>query len=336
MSEGGNVVPHTASRGAGIREVARQAGVSTATVSRVFNNAESVHPETRQRVIELAVTLNYSPSPLGRNLVQGRSSLIGLLVPNLSFPLYGEMIRAVEDVLSTHGMSALLASSHDDAATETRAAHNLLRHAVDGGIVINSQAGLNLPTARGMNWVQVAPELPNLPHCVELDNEEGGRLAARELLRCGRRHLAYVGAGGRESADRERGFAVELAEAGLSYRRFVGDYSEASGLLAADSLLDQGDPLDGIFAAGDLMAAGVLRALHLRGLRVPTDVAVVGFDDALIASLLYPRLTSIRQPADLMGQAAAELVLSLLSGLPRPPHIFAPTLVRRESTGPPD
>ncbi|WP_168733390.1 LacI family DNA-binding transcriptional regulator [Deinococcus sp. Arct2-2] len=340
MSEGGITAVSTtaAPRGAGIREVARQAGVSTATVSRVFNNAESVNPETRQRVMELAATLNYSPSPLGRNLVQGRSSLIGLLVPNLSFPLYGVMIRAVEDVLSAHGMSALLASSHDDAATETRAAHNLLRHAVDGGIVINSQAGLSLPTVRGVNWVQVAPELPNLPHRVELDNEEGGRLAARELLRCGRRQLAYVGAEGRESADRESGFAAELAGVGLSYRRCVGDYSEASGLMAAGVLLEEGQsaPLDGIFAAGDLMAAGVLRALHLRDLRVPADVAVVGFDDAVIASLLYPRLTSIRQPADLMGHAAAELVLSLLSGRPRPPQIFAPTLVRRESTGPPD
>jgi DNA-binding LacI/PurR family transcriptional regulator len=338
VNEGEGSVPHNAPRGAGIREVARQAGVSTATVSRVFNNADSVNLETRQRVMELAASLNYSPSPLGRNLVQGRSSLIGLLVPNLSFPLYGEMIRAVEDVLSAHGMSVLLASSHDDAATETRAAHNLLRHAVDGGIVINSQAGSGLPTVRGMNWVQVAPELPTVPHRVELDNESGGRLAARELLRCGRRQLAYVGAAGRESADRERGFAAELAQAGLSYRRFVGDYSEASGLMAAEALLKQGrEPSpDGIFAAGDLMAAGVLRTLHLRGLRVPADVAVVGFDDAVIASLLYPRLTSIRQPADLMGQAAAELVLSLLAGRPRPPQIFAPTLVCRESTGPPD
>jgi DNA-binding LacI/PurR family transcriptional regulator len=222
----------------------------------------------------LAASLNYTPSPLGRNLVQGRSSLIGLLVPTLSFPLYGEMIRAVEDVLSAHGMSALLASSHDDAATETRAAHNLLKHAVDGGIVINSQVGLGLPAQRNMQWVQVAPELPHLPHRVELDNEEGGRLAARELLRCGRRQLAYVGAGGREGDERERGFAGELARVGLGYRRVMGDYSEASGLRAAGLLLQESGrgkdgPPDGIFSAGDLMAAGVLRALHLRGLRVP-------------------------------------------------------------------
>ena len=224
-------------RVAGIREVARQAGVSIATVSRVFNDAASVSPQTRERVSSLATALGYQPSPLGRNLVRGRSYLLGLIVPNVSFPLYGEMIRGIEDVLGQYGMSALLASSHDDAATERQAAQRILRHAVDGGIVINSALGDALPVQRHLSWVQVTPEVADLPCRIELDNVAGGRLAARELLSSGRRKLAYLGAAGRESADRERGFAAELAQAGLSYRRFPGDYSEASGEQAIRALL---------------------------------------------------------------------------------------------------
>ena len=163
-----------AGRGAGIREVARRSGVSIATVSRALSGGEAVSPATRERIVKMARALDYQPSPLGRNLVRGRSSLIGLIVPNVSFPLYGEMIRGIEDVLSGHGMSALLASSHDDTHTELASARRILGHAVDGGIVINSLLGAALPVQRGLNWVQVSPETPNLPCRVELDNEAGG------------------------------------------------------------------------------------------------------------------------------------------------------------------
>ncbi|GGO32350.1 LacI family DNA-binding transcriptional regulator [Deinococcus humi] len=322
-------------RGAGIREVARLSGVSIATVSRVFNDAASVSPETRQRVLERAEALGYAPSSLGRNLVRGRSELLGLIVPNVSFPLYGEMIGGIEAVLGEQGMSILLASSHDDAGSELTATQHLLRHAVDGGIVINSLLESSPPALRAVKWVQISPEHAGLPFRVELDNAEGGRLAALELLRVGRRQLAYLGAPGRESQERERGFAETLGQAGLTYRRAEGDYSERSGTWAADTLLEGGGTPDAIFVAGDLMAAGVLRALHRRGLQVPGDVAVVGFDDAVIASLLYPRLTSVRQPARTMGAAAAELSLRLIAGLNAESVTFAPELVRRESTGPP-
>lgn len=322
-------------RGAGIREVARLSGVSIATVSRVFNDAASVRPETRRRVLERAAALDYEPSSLGRNLVRGRSELLGLIVPNVSFPLYGEMISGIEDVLGARGMSILLAFSHDDAASERAAGQKVRRHAVDGGIVIHSRLDCAPGAPRGLRWVQVAPERPASPCRVELDNQQGGRLAARELLGLKRRHLAFVGAPGRESAERERGFAAELRRAGREYRRAGGDFSELSGLRAAEELLADASPLDAVFVAGDLMAVGVLRALHQRGLRVPGDVAVVGFDDAPLAALLYPRLTSVRQPAYAMGAAAADLALRLLGGHSADPVTFAPELVRRESTGPP-
>ena len=319
-------------RGAGIREVARRAGVSIATVSRALSGGEAVSPATRERIVTLAQALDYQPSPLGRNLVRGRSSLIGLIVPNVSFPLYGEMIRGIEDVLSGQGMSALLASSHDDTHTELASAQRILDHAVDGGIVINSLLGADLPEQRGLKWVQVSPETPHLPCRVELDNEAGGRLAARELLRLSRRELAYIAAPGRESLERERGFAFELQVAGLSYHRIEGDYSEASGGRAGESLPKH---IDGVFAAGDLMAAGLLRTLHAREVRVPQEVAVIGFDDAAIAALLSPRLSSIRQPGYQMGISAAEMSLNLIQGLPGEALTFAPELIRRESTGPP-
>ena len=142
-----------------------------------------------------------------------------------------------------------------------------------------------------------------------------------------------VGAPGRESLERERGFAAELALAGLDYRRVLGDYSEESGLEAGLTLLQF--PLDAVFVAGDLMAAGVLRALHRSGRSVPTQVSVVGFDDSLIAPLLYPRLSTVRQPAYQMGAAAAQMALDLIAGLAVTPMTFSPQLVRRESTDPP-
>lgn len=324
-------------RSGGIRDVARQAGVSIATVSRVFNDAGTVSRDTRERIMHAAALLSYEPSSLGRNLVRGRSYLVGLIVPNISVPLYGTMIGGIEDVLARCQMSALLGSSQDRPDTEAQVAQGLLGHAVDAGIVINSQAGAVLPVQRMAGWVHISPETPGLPCRVELDNEEGGRLAARELLRAGvsgerRTALAYVGAPGRESLERERGFAAELALVGLDYRCVTGDYSENSGLEAGLELLQF--PLDAVFVAGDLMAAGVLRALHRSGRSVPSQVSVVGFDDSLIAPLLYPRLSTIHQPAYQMGAAAAQMALDLIAGLAVTPTTFSPELVRRESTDP--
>ena len=325
--------PEPQVRSAGIREVARQSGVSIATVSRVFNDGASVQQETRQRVLDHAAALGYEPSPLGRNLVTGRSYLMGLIVPNISFPLYGAMMNGAEDYLAGRGMRVLLASSHDDLPTELGAAGHLLRYAVDAGIVINSLAGEGLPRQRQAPWVHIAPEQSGLPWRVELDNEAGGRLAAEELMRGGARYLAFVAGYGRESAERERGFAGALWGRGLRYRRVEGDYSVESGERAVHTL--QGAPLDGVFAAGDLMAAGVLRSLHHTGRRVPQDVAVIGFDDTPVTALLYPPLSSVRPPAAEMGAAAAELAMNLLAGAVAEPVTVQPQLIRRDSTAPP-
>ena len=318
---------------ASVRGVAQRARVSIATVSRALNDPDAVSLRTRTRVLDAVQELGYEPSALGRNLVRGRSFLVGLIVPNVAWPLYGPMIRGVEDMLGPAGMRALSASSLDTQGGERAAAESLLGHAVDGGIVINSQVGAGLPTRRGAPWVHVTPEDPGVRWRVELDNVEGGRLAARLLLAGGHRRFAHVSGNGHEGEARERGFAEELCAAGHAYRRFDGDYSEASGHAAVRDLL-AGEAPDAVFVAGDLMAVGVMRALRAHRLRVPQDVSVVGFDDADVAQYVEPPLTTVRQPAYEMGAHAARVLLRLLGGEDAPPVVLPPQLIVRASTRP--
>lgn len=312
-----------------IRHVARLAGVSIATVSRVFNAPHTVNAATRDRITGIASELGYTPSSLGRNLVHRRSHLMGLMVPTAAFELYGDIIHGIESVLDDVQMATVLVSSLDDPGHEATLARRLQRHAIDGGIAINARSGAALPAHQHAPWVHVAPEVPGLPYRVELDNEAGGALAARCLLDAGHQALAFIGASGRESAERERGFR---REARRDVPTLTGDYGEASGVLCARALIAERPDVDGIFVAGDLMAAGVLRALHEQGRRIPQDVSVVGFDDARFAPLLFPRLTTIQQPAFELGRAAADMAVRLIAGDDPGPILLPPRLIVREST----
>jgi DNA-binding LacI/PurR family transcriptional regulator len=321
------------------RQIAELVGVSIATVSRALNTPHLVTPETRDRVLAAAARLDYRPSPLGRNLVVGRSHLVGLIVPNIGFPLYGLMARSLEEVLEPLGLRALLASSDDDADREIEAARSLLRHAVDGGIVINSRANKLLPQGPRFPWIHISPEAGGLGFAVELDNRFGGRLAAQHLLDTGRRRLAHVAGTGREGMDRKMGWLEALAAAGVRpVGSETGNYSEAAGFNATRSMLERlgKNGLDGLFLSGDAMASGALKALRESGLRVPEDVAVIGFDDAEYAVMLEPALTTVRQPARAMGAAAANLLLetyTLTSAQPRAaPVLFQPELIVRSSS----
>ena len=324
------------------RQIAEMTGVSIATVSRALNASQRVTPETRDRVLAAAAQFGYRPSPLGRNLVVGRSHLIGLIVPNIGFPLYGLMARSLEEVLEPLGLRALLASSDDDENREIEAAHSLLRHAVDGGIVINSRANGSLPNGPRFPWIHISPEVAGMAGAVELDNRAGGRLAAVHLLQTGRRQVAHVAGIGREGNDRQLGWLGALRTAGIKpVGAAVGDYSEAAGRAGTRAILERvgRDGLDGLFLAGDVMAAGAMRELREVGLRVPEDVAVIGFDDADFAGLLEPPLTTVRQPAAAMGAAAARLLLhsydlESAEAVAHQPVLFEPELVVRGSSAP--
>ena len=313
-----------------VRKIAKQAGVSTATVSRALNNPETVAPITRKRILEIADRLGYHPNSLGKNLVTGRSHLVGLIIPDIGTTLYGEMVKGVEDELSGTGLQVVLASTRDDLTLEREAVSSLLRHSVDTGIVINSRLA---PSGAAHDyWVHISPESQEYGLRVELDNYAGARLAVRHLLETGRRDIAHLAGPLREGRERERGWHDELVSAGLKPgRRERGGYTLESGLRFVELLLRDGLP-DAVFAAGDLMAAGVLSALTAASVAVPDEVALVGFDDAAYTRLLQPALTTVRQPAYLMGQKAAEFALLHLAGETPDSVTLEPELVVRGTT----
>ena len=312
-----------------VRAVAKRAEVSIATVSRALNKPETVAPATRERILEIAAGLGFKPNILGKNLVTGRSHLVGLLVPDIGTTLYGEMVKGVEDELSGTGMRVLLASTRDETELEREALDSLTYHGVDTGIVINSRLQ---PGGGHDTWIHISPESLDFALRVELDNYTGARLAVRHLLDMGRRNVAHLAGGLREGGERERGWRDELMAAGLEPAPLLrGDYTLESGTRAAQLLLEKGLP-DAVFAAGDLMAAGALQTLQAAGVGVPDEVALVGFDDAAYTSLLQPALTTVRQPAYDMGKKAAELALLKLAGETPASVTFSPELVVRAST----
>lgn len=311
--------------------MAKQAGVSTATVSRAFNKPETVAPSTRKRILEAAERLDYRPNSLGKNLVTGRSHLVGLVVPDIGTTLYGEMVKGVEDELAGTGLQVVLASTRDDdeLELEREAVSGLVQHSVDAGIVINSRLGLG--SAFHGDWVHISPESLEYTLRVELDNHAGARLAVRHLLETGRRDVRRLAGILREGREREQGWRDELLSAGLRPGRYErGDYTLGSGLHFGEALVSDGLP-DAVFVADNLMAAGVLAALTRAGVAVPDDVAVVGFD-AAYTRFLHPTLTTVRQPAYQMGKKAAELALLQLAGETLRSVIFEPELVVRGST----
>ena len=276
-----------------VRQVAQRAGVSIATVSRSLNNPVTVADVTRERVLEIATEMGYKPSVLGRNLVTGRSHLIGLIIPNIGSPLYGEMAKGIEDAFIGTGLQVVLALSRDDPQLELRSASSLIERSVDSGIVINSRAGDSSSLEAHSGWVHISPESPSFPLRVELDNYAGARLAVQHLIDLGHRKVAHIAGPLREGGDRERGWRDELRANGLSAElQALGDYTLEGGARAAEEIL-LGEP-DAVFAAGDLMAVGALQALNHAGLRAPQDVSLVGFDDAEYARLVQPKLTTVR------------------------------------------
>jgi len=330
----------------GIYDVARAAGVSISTVSRALRGYSDVNPETRRRVQVAAYDLGYTPDAAGSALKSGRTDTVAVLFsgshgPALLDTFYVEVLGGLEAQLAAHDLSLLLVRADGDSGS------NGVRRVLQGGRCDGVVAlGCDLPLAllQGLDRAKTplvltdAPSWPGGAPNVTVANEAGGYEAARHLLVGGRRRVAFIA----ETPDdpnfllRRRGYLRAHHDAGVRAapeRLQAGSLGPDGGYLATRKLL-QAAPFDAIFAANDTAAFGALRALAEAGLRVPSDVAVVGFDDVAWSRYSHPPLSTLRVPRRALGAEAAAKLITLLKGGTAEPLELPVSLIVRESSLP--
>lgn len=325
-----------------ITDVAREAGVSVATVSKVVNGRYGVATTTAQRVMEVVANLGYETSLVASSLRRSRTDVIGILLAGFD-PFATELLKGISAEAVGRGYELLAYSGAigDDNAVgwERRSLSRLGGTLIDGAIILTptvSQPAASVPV------ISVDPHTGSGDHhVVDSDNVEGARAATQHLIDLGHRRIAHVrGRTDLESAhQREQGYRASLADAGIPFDPELvrdGGYRAAWSTEAARALLTLPDRPTAIFAANDLSAFGVMDVAYEMGLRVPHDLSVVGFDDIPEAASATPRLTTIHQPLQEMGARAFLMLLKILDGHDAETHVRLPSrLVVRKTTAPP-
>ncbi|MFJ9552865.1 LacI family DNA-binding transcriptional regulator [Nocardiopsis sp. NPDC101807] len=306
--------------------VAERAGVGRGTVSRVINGSAQVSPHTREAVHNAIAELGYSPNQAARTLVTRRTDTIALVVSEprdrlFADPFFADIIRGVSSVLHERDLQLMLTTARTEAEHK-RVGDYLSGFHVDGALLVSQHRDDPLSTRLAEAGVPVvhggrphSPDQP-APYCVDIDNYGGARAATRYLLDRGHRRVATITGSLDMNAGQERlrGYHDVMAEAGIEVdERLVvhGDFSVEGGAESMARLLDTGPAPDAVFAGSDMMAIGGLRVLRERGLRVPDDVALVGYDDTVMAQHSDPPLSTIHQPTVQMGREMARLLVDV-------------------------
>jgi LacI family transcriptional regulator len=324
-----------------IRDVARKAGVSVASASRALNGHRSVTPATRQRVADAARALDYVPHLGARSLSTQRSNTLGVVLPDLFGEFFSEIIRGIDYAAHQRGLQLLLSNMHGDA-DETAAAIRAMRGRVDGLLVMSPQIdaeALARALPGGLPAVVLGSRVGGPRHAsIVIDNREGARAAVTHLVAQGCRRLAHI-AGPEDNADaveRARGFREAVVEL-LGDRDpviFPGDFGEEAGVAAARAIAAERG-IDGVFTANDMMGIGCMVTLAASGVRVPEDVAIVGFDDVPMARYVTPALSTMGLAIAELGARAVERLVGAIEqpdAEPAEPEHLVPRLIVRGSS----
>ncbi len=336
------MVPQTGSERITLADVAATAGVSLMTVSRVVNDRPGVGADTRRRVRQAIESLGYRPNIVARGLKAASSRSIGLMVPDVTNPYFPEIVRGAEDVAIQHGYTLLLTNIIEDTQRETLALQTFEDHMVDGVIACsprldNDELYPLLRRQRAAVLVNRRTD-PKIAGSVRIDHELGARLLLRHLHQIGCQRPGFLTGPEHSHAGRERllGIDREALELGIE----VPDSQVVpcaptveGGAAAAAELLARASATDALMCFNDLVAAGAMQALAALGLRVPEDIAVVGYDDIVFARMFRPALTTIRAPTYELGQQAANMLLDRMQGRGHGIDIvLQPELIVRDST----
>jgi LacI family transcriptional regulator len=318
-----------------IRDVARRAAVSVASVSRALNGLANVHPDTRARVVAAAKDLGYVPHAGARSLSLARTYAIGVMLPDLHGEFFSELVRGLDRAASARGYHLLLSSMHgerDHAVQALRA----MRGRVDGLVVMAPHidpAALAAMLPASLPTVTINTPAATGGATLRIDNVAGAEAMARHLVAIGRKRIVHIAgpAGNSDAQERLDGFrAILPPDVDLVVR--PGDFSEESGMRAITALIGTGAAFDAVFAANDMMALGALQVLRDAGRAVPQETAVAGFDDVPLAR--YLSLTTIRVHMTAVGERAAERLIDALGGRSSAlvDELITPTLVVRATT----
>jgi LacI family transcriptional regulator len=322
--------------------VAREAGVSPSTVSRILNGTARVR-ESKVRAVEAAIAkLQFMPNPVARSLAGGKSMSVGVVTQAIDSPFYGVALAAIERGLLRASYSPLFVSGHWREGDERRCVDHLLSRRVEGIILLNSRLsdGELANLARTVPLVVTGRRVDGERlYCLDFDSTIGARLATDYLIGQGHRRIAFVSgpADHPDALQRLDGYKAALAAAKIPFSNrlvVVGDYLESGGQAAINALLDARTEFSAVFAANDQTAYGALLALHRRGLKVPQDVSVVGFDDLPTSAFVIPPLTTVHRFTDETGDGAAEAMIDLIERRTPQARTSPPMLAIRESTRP--
>lgn len=336
----------TASRHAvRLEDVASLAKVSPATASKALHNQPRVSADTRQRVLNAAKQLNYSPNRLAQSLVKGATGTIGLVTSDLQGRFSTPILIGAENELRTQSTSVLLANARGDAALEHSHVEKLLSLKVDGLLIVQRETNArpSLGQDFGVPLVYAYGPSTNTDDCsVTCDNVDAGRIAVNHLISCGKNSIAIIGGDERYTAttDRTKGALEALAEVGLQPAGPIryGRWDENWGRAATRLLIDQGVDFDAVVCQNDQLARGCIDALKQQGISIPEDVAVIGHDNwEVLTSSSRPTLTSIDNQTETIGRRAARYLMDAINGYPHHGIDYVPCrLIQRESTLPLD
>jgi len=322
--------------------VAKEAGVSPSTVSRILNGTARVR-EAKVRAVEAAIAkLQFMPNPVARSLARGRSMSIGVVTQAIDSPFYGEALASIEMGLASARYSALFVSGHWREGDERRCVADLLSRRVDGIILLTSC----LPDQELKNLSRSVPLVVTGRHvagdriyCLDTDNTAGARLATDYLIGQGHRRIAFISGppDHPDAVQRLNGYKAALTAGKIPFASKLvvhGDYLESGGQAAMTELLDSAAKFTAVFAANDQTAYGAMLALYRRGLEVPGDVSVIGFDDLSTSAFTIPPLTTVHRSIDEIGESAAEAIVDLIDRRTPTARVSPATLAVRESTRP--
>jgi len=325
-----------------IKEVANRAGVSVATVSYVLNDTQKVRPQTAQRVLAAAKELRYSPNSAARSLVVGRSSMVGLVVPDIENPFFPEITKAFQDAASLSGLETMIMSTNYDVQRTRNAVDRLVSLQVPGAAFLTSQVDPVIREALSQKGICAVyldhgsggEHMSN----VAIDYRSGVLAAVEHLVQLGHRRIGFISgpANGASALLRKEAFLEGVGPVGDAEVRLVdSDFSVQGGYFSCSKLMN-GFDATAIMAANDLMAIGAMHCAYDRRIPVPAALSVIGFDDITFAQFTQPALTTVAVPRVEIGRIAFQSLWSLISDATHPgaEHHIKATLIVRQSTGP--